>query len=193
MPRSKEYIKEEVLEAATTLFWTKGFEGTSMNDLVEQTGLNKHSMYSEFGDKEGLFLACIDYYVRESNKAVLDILTKHPLGLHNIEKFFENRIDYAGKKDCKGCLLANTVTEKEVVSDAINERINTLLSKHETLLYNCLQAAQNEGEIHADNDCRVLARYLDCFIRGLMNVGKHQAEKKNLRMLAEIALSTIKR
>ena len=79
------------------------------------------------------------------------------------------------------------------MGDAINERVKALLSKHETLLYNCLQAAQDKGEIHADNDCRVLARYLDCFIRGLMNVGKHQAEKKNLRMLADIALSTIKR
>lgn len=193
MSRSKEYIREEVLEAATKLFWTKGFEGTSMNELVEQTGLNKHSMYSEFGEKEGLFLACIDYYAYESNKAVNEILTKHPLGLQNIENFFENRIEYAGKKDCKGCLLVNTVTEKEVVSEAVNERVKALLSKHETLLYNCLKAAQNEGEIHADNDCRVLARYLDCFNRGLMNVGKHQAEKRNLRMLADVALSTIRR
>ena len=101
MPRSKEYIKEEVLEAATTLFWTKGFEGTSMNDLVEQTGLNKHSMYSEFGDKEGLFLACMDYYVYESNKVVLDILTKHPLGLHNIEKFSRTELNMPGRKSVK--------------------------------------------------------------------------------------------
>ncbi len=192
MPRSKEYIREDVLETATKLFWAKGFEGTSMNDLVEQTGLNKHSMYSEFRDKEGLFSACIDYYTKESNKAVLGILTKQPLGLHNIEKFFENRIEYAGTKDCKGCFLANTVTEKEVVGDAINEQVKVLLSKHEMILYHCLKAAQDNGEIPAEKDCKLLARYLDCFNRGLMNVGKHHVEKKSLRMMTEIALSTIK-
>lgn len=193
MPRSKEYSKEEVLEAATTVFWTKGFVGTSMNDLVEHTGLNKHSMYSEFGDKERLFLACIDYYTHESNKAIIDILTQHPLGLHNIEQFFENRIEYARKKDCKGCLLANTVTEQAVLSDAINERVTSHLSQLETLLYNCLKAAQGKGEIPADKDCKLLARYLDCFTRGLMNVGKHQSEKRNLRLLADVALATIRR
>ncbi len=192
MPRSKEYNREEVLEAATRLFWAKGFEGTSISELVEQTRLNKHSMYSEFGDKEGLFSACIEYYVTESNKAVLGILTKQPLGLHNIEKFFENRIEYAGTKDCKGCFLANTVTEKEVVGDAINEQVKVILSKHETLLYHCLKAAQDKGEIPAEKDCKLLARYLDCFNRGLMNVGKHQIEKKSLRSMTEVALSTIK-
>lgn len=192
MPRSKEYIREDVLQAATTLFWTKGFEGTSISELVDQTGLNKYSMYSEFGDKEGLFSACIDYYTKESNKAVLGILTKPPLGLQNIEKFFENRIEYAGTEDCKGCFLANTVIEMEIVGDAITEQVKILLSKHESLLYRCLKAAQDKGEIPAGKDCKLLARYLDCFNRGLMNVGKHQIEKKSLRSMTEVALSTIK-
>lgn len=192
MPRSKEYIREDVLEVATQLFWTKGFEGTSISELVEQTGLNKHSMYSEFGDKEGLFSACIDYYTNESAKAVLGILTKRPLGLHNIEQFFENRIEYAGTNDCKGCFLANTVTEKEVVGHAISEQVKVLLSKHEALFYHCLKAAQDQGDIPADKDCQLLARYLDCFNRGLMNVGKYQIEKKSLRSMTEVALSTLK-
>ena len=62
MNRPREYKKEDVLEAATGLFWAKGFEATSISELVELTGLNKHSMYREFGDKEGLFLASLDHY-----------------------------------------------------------------------------------------------------------------------------------
>ena len=54
MARHKEYVKEEVLEAATQLFWEHGYEGTSMNGLVEATGLHRRSMYEEFGDKDGL-------------------------------------------------------------------------------------------------------------------------------------------
>ncbi len=191
MTRPREFIKEEVLEAATELFWEKGFEGTSMNDLVEQTALNKHSMYREFGDKEGLFLACLNFYVHESNSVVNAILTKEPLGLQNIQTFFNNRIDYAASNDCKGCLLVNTVTEKEVVSHAINELVKANLSKLKACFYNCLKAAQERGEIRAEQDCHTLADYLDCFCRGLMNIGKHPIEKKKLRMLTEVALSTM--
>lgn len=191
MTRPREFIKEEVLEAATELFWEKGFEGTSMNELVEQTGLNKHSMYREFGGKEGLFLACLNFYVHQSNSAINTILTEEPLGLHNIHTFFNNRIEHASRKDCKGCLLMNTVTEKEVVSHTINEVVRTNLSKLKACFYNCLKAAQERGEIRAEQDCHTLAEYLDCFCRGLMNIGKHPIEKKRLRLMTEVALSTI--
>ncbi len=191
MTRPREFIKEEVLEAATELFWKKGFEATSMNDLVEQTGLNKHSMYREFGGKEGLFLACLNHYVHQSNRAINTILTEEPLGLHNIQNFFNNRIDYAASKNCKGCLLINTVTEKEVVSDIISESVKANLSKLKACFYNCLHAAQERGEIRAEQDCHILAEYLDCFCRGLMNIGKHPIEKKKLRMMTEIALSSM--
>ena len=57
MTRPKEYKLQKVLEASTQVFWEKGYRGTSMNDLVQATGLNKHSMYKEFSNKDGLFLA----------------------------------------------------------------------------------------------------------------------------------------
>jgi len=104
MSRPREYDRDEVLEKTANLFWEKGFEATSMNEVVARTGLNKHSLYNEFGDKERLFLLCIDEYVNKSIKVLRDILTKKPLGLSNIEKLFANRVDYAATKDCKGCL-----------------------------------------------------------------------------------------
>ena len=58
MGRSKEYARGEVLESATQIFWEKGYQGTSVGDLVEGTGLHRRSMYEEFGDKEDVFVAC---------------------------------------------------------------------------------------------------------------------------------------
>ncbi len=49
MGRPKEYVRDEVLDAATHVFWEKGYEGTSVSDLVEGTGLHRRSMYEEFG------------------------------------------------------------------------------------------------------------------------------------------------
>jgi len=88
MNRPRQYDREEVLAKTTNLFWERGFEATSMNDIVTRTGVQKFSIYNEFGDKEKLFLACIDHYIRNSS-SVEEILAKKPLGLSKIEIFFE--------------------------------------------------------------------------------------------------------
>ena len=192
MSRPREYDRDEVLEKTTNLFWEKGFEATSMNEVVARSGLNKHSLYNEFGDKERLFLLCIDEYVNKSIKALRDILTKKPLGLGNIEKLFDNRVDYVATKDCKGCLLFNSVTEKEILSEEVNQKVKTLLSSLNVSFYNCLKAAQDNNEISGDKDCKVLANYLTCFLSGLVNVGKNETKRKELRNIVDVALSAIK-
>ncbi len=163
-----------------------------MDDLVTHSGLNRHSMYSEFGDKERLFLSCIDYYVIEDSREVIHILKQKPIGLRNIEEFIKNRVQYAMSDNCRGCLLVNTVTEKEVVSDEINNKVYSILKSQENLIHLCLQAAQEKGEISKQNDCKTLTLYLSCFFRGLMNMGKGSRGKVSLRKLAEIAISAIK-
>ena len=101
MGRPKEYAREEVLKAATEVFWEKGYEGTSVTELVEGTGLHRRSMYEEFGDKDGLFLACLKFFANETSKPLLAILQKEPLGMNNIETFLRNRVDYASSTSFK--------------------------------------------------------------------------------------------
>ena len=193
MNRPRQYDRDEVLEKATDLFWEKGFEATSMNEMVVRSSLNKHSLYSEFGDKEKLFIECIDYYISKSNRVVIDILTKKPLGLSNIEAFFDNRVNYAASEDCKGCLIVNSVTEKEILSEEINLKVKSFISKFKAVFYNCLQAAQDKNEISEDKDCKTLADYLVCFTFGLVNIGKNETKKKELRKMVDVALSAVRR
>ncbi len=192
MSRPREYDRDEVLKKTTNLFWEKGFEATSINEVVARTGLNKHSLYNEFGDKERLFLLCIDEYVNKSIKELSDILTKKPLGLSNIEKLFDNRVDYAATKDCKGCLLFNSVTEKEILSEEVNQKVKSLLSGFNVSFYSCLKAAQDMGEISNEKNCKILASYLACFLSGLVNVGKNEEKRKELRNIVDVALSAVK-
>ncbi len=192
MNRPRQYDREEVLEKTTNLFWEKGFEATSMNEVVARTGLNKHSLYNEFGDKEKLFIDCIDYYNSNSSRFLRDILARKPLGLSNIEAFFENRVSYAASDDCKGCLIFNSVTEKETLSEEINLKIKSRVSKIKVLFYNCLKAAQERKEISGDKDCKALADYLTCFTCGLVNFGKNETRMSELRKMVGVALSSIR-
>lgn len=193
MARTKEYNKEEVLDAATKVFWKKGYGSTSMNNLVNATGLNKHSMYAEFENKEGLFKACIDYYVNISTKYLIDILTKGPLGIGNIKAFFKNRVAYTLSVEFDGCMLINTAIESEVVDDKINKIVNNELHGQKTVLHACLVAAQNNGEIPKEKDCEKLADYVMCFLEGLMVMGKTKPTKQSLDNIVETVMQSITR
>lgn len=192
MARIKEYDRDEVLDAATQTFWTKGFKGTSVSDLVSATGLGKRSMYQEFGSKEGLFLECIDNYVQRLNSEVNKIMNRKPLGLQNIEAFFRNRIDYASSHECSGCMMVNSAIEKELLEEEAFNQVQKNLSNHEEIFYKCLVAAQTSGELDSEKNCRDLAAYLFTFANGMMVRSKTSPNKESLEAQVEIALSIIK-
>lgn len=191
MTRTKEYDRQKVLEDATKLFWKQGFNATSMNELVKKTGLNKQSMYKEFGDKENFFIACLTYYIIEDSREPARILTSEPRSLKNIEDFLDNRIEYAISDDCYGCLLVNSVIEKETLSDNINHIVYSTLDSQQQLIKECFKAAMDKGEISVDNDIDALTTFIACFFRGLMTTAKGSTDKKQIRKMRSMMMSTI--
>jgi len=192
MARQKEYIREEVINAATKVFWARGFKGTSVSDLVGATGLNKHSMYQEFGSKEGLYHECLDNFTNKINWQLDAILTRKPLGLQNIKDFFRNRIEYASSGECHGCMLVNATVEKELLDDDAIERTQQYLSHRRDTILECLKAAQKTGEVNPAKDPDVLADYLLSFLTGIMVVGKTNPTRKSLEAATEVAFSSLK-
>jgi len=88
MGRPKNFSREEVLDKAIPVFWHHGFADTSLQDLERATGVNKSGLYTEFRDKEDLFVACLRHYLESQGKRGL--LTKEPLGWKNVETFLKN-------------------------------------------------------------------------------------------------------
>ena len=193
MGRPKEYARAKVLEAATQVFWEKGYEGASVSDLVEATGLHRRSMYEEFEDKDGLFLECIDHFVHETTKDVGVLLKQKPLGFQNIETFFSNRVDYVASRKFKGCLLVKSAIEKELLNEDAKKKVQFFLTLTEKAFYECLQASQERAEIHKDRDCNTLAKYLMCFLEGLMVMGQTTSSKRELWGVVETVFSTVKK
>ena len=191
MNRPKQYDREVVLEKATEIFWAKGFEATSMSELASQMNLNAFSIYNEFGDKNGLFLACIDNFIG-NYCFVEEILSKEPLGLKNIEAFFEYKMQSYNLEGDKGCLVFNSVIEEESISNEANKKVEAFIAKMRTLYRNCLIAAQKKNEISSDKNCKALADYLSLFTYGLVNLGMKKMSKKELRNAIDLALLVVK-
>ena len=193
MARKKEYNKEDVLNAATNVFWEKGFKGTSISDLVSATGLNKHSMYEEFGNKEGLFLECLNLYATKIQKSNLEILSREPVGLENIELFLQGLVNYASTIECLGCMVINSVVEKQLLTEEAFNFTEKYLERLESLISRCIQAAQTNGEVSKKYTPDILAKHILTVSAGLMVIGKTKQSKESLEMMVDMVLTTLKK
>lgn len=113
MARPKAYDPEEALARATALFWRKGYEGTSVADLVSALGINRGSLYGTFKDKHALFLAALERYdEREIGAAVRHLRNTVGPGRERIQSLFDNVIRNVEERgDRRGCLVCNSAVE----------------------------------------------------------------------------------
>ena len=119
MTRTKNFTREDVLEKAVPLFWKKGFAQTSVHDLETATGVNKSGLYSEFENKEELYLASLSYYLDERRCG--EWLTQTPLGWNNIENFL-NQAEYRSR-EMHGCLMVFAIREIPILSREAQEKV----------------------------------------------------------------------
>ncbi|MFZ6648140.1 TetR/AcrR family transcriptional regulator [Undibacterium sp. TJN25] len=107
MGRPKKFSREGVLEKVIPVFWEHGFAGTRLPDLELASGVNKSGLYSEFKDKEDLFLASLSYYLE--NRGGRALLFAEPLGWDNIDRFL--RMADGGFDGKRGCFSVNSMRE----------------------------------------------------------------------------------
>jgi AcrR family transcriptional regulator len=167
MGRPKEYDRDDVLRKAMRLFWKKGYEGTHLAELVEETGLNRFGLYKEFGGKEGLFAEALDRYMIEL-QPLSSLLAREPLGLANIRAYSEALLD---AKFIHGCLLVNTLPERHVVTRSAFKKVRDFVKNAESLFLRNLEAAQKQGELEADTDVEALAKAIFAFEIGFISYG----------------------
>jgi AcrR family transcriptional regulator len=113
MGRPKGFSREQVPEKAMPVFWKHGFADTSVQELERATGVNKSGLYTEFRDKEDLFVACLRHYLESQGKRGL--LTKKPLGWKNVETFLKN--GPLNKGEQQGCFSVNSMREFAILPD----------------------------------------------------------------------------
>jgi TetR/AcrR family transcriptional repressor of nem operon len=156
----KQFDRAEVLDRAMALFWRRGYEGTSIRDLVSATGINRGSIYATFGDKEGLFLAVLDHYSEKIAKPLMAELVD-PDPRRAIKRMFDSIIRRTSDpRFPRGCLNTNTSLECPGSGDAITRKIAEGFGRQESAIYRMLRRAQAEGLLRSTIDARALARFL---------------------------------
>ena len=188
MGRNFEFNREETLTRAMHVFWQKGYKATSMKDLVEEMGIQPGSIYNSFGDKHSLFLEAIEHYGEVVTTNTLKTLSREGSPTENIKRFFNEMISLPMDKQCKGCLIVNTVVELAPHDDESARVVNTILKKIEKSFYNCLAKAVEMGEISEKKDIKALSRYLASSTHGILVTGKSKASKEDLEDIVKVVL-----
>ncbi|MGI9504473.1 MAG: TetR/AcrR family transcriptional regulator [Geminicoccaceae bacterium] len=146
MGRPREFDEESAIAQIMDVFWRNGFEGTSMSDLVDATGLKKGSLYAAFGNKRSMYLKALLHYDRIEIDASVRILKGPEFAKKRIAKFLQLSIDaVAQRKDRRGCFMC-TASVDQAALDLETERIvNASLKRMERALSDALAEIDDIG------------------------------------------------
>ena len=192
MPRPKEFNPDDALEKAMQVFWHKGYEATSMEDLLTAMDLNRGSLYDTFGDKRQLFLKVLDRYCHGFVAEKFSLLDQPGPALPTLRRFIHGMIEGAlADPQRRGCLIANTVMELSPHEKDIAGKVCKALKMGEDAFFKVLTRAKAQGELRADQDPRVLARFLVTMMQGTIVMIKSGASADVVKQTTETALSIL--
>jgi len=188
--RPRAYDPEVVLEKALNLFWEKGFAATSLDDLVEATGVNRPSLYAGFGDKEALYLKAMQLY-RSRLSAQLDaVLTCNGQGdsvLSIVRRYFDILVDtYSGERQHPlGCAFVCTALNEAPQHESILEMLQNTIEEFDQRFERFFALSQTYGCLRPEQDPKVLAQMVAGISANLGIRARAGASAAELRALVD--------
>lgn len=193
MARTKEFEPERALESAMDLFWRRGYEATSVQDLLSEMGIGRGSMYATFGDKRALFLAALDRFEETRVSRANEILEGSSSAEEGIRQLFESTIEgLVSYEPRRGCLLANTAVELAPHDEEVAERISRYVGRTEDAFEKALVRGRAAGEIPADKDPKALARFLVNTLHGVRVLARAGVDRTVLDDSVRTALEVLR-
>ncbi len=191
MVRVKAFDPDQALEAAMRMFWQRGFEATSMRDLLNGMSIGRGSFYDTFGDKRTLFLASLDRFEKVRTSWINETLQDS--GLEGIEEVFRRTIEGLVEfEPRRGCLLANTAVELAPHDPEVAAKISSYIRRTEAAFERALIRARAAGEIPPDSDTKALSRFLVNNLHGMRVLARAGAERVSLEDIAHVALGALR-
>ncbi|WP_406278926.1 TetR/AcrR family transcriptional regulator [Embleya sp. NBC_00896] len=193
MARTKEFDPDAALQSALELFWERGYEATSMADLVARLGVARASIYATFGSKHDLYLAALDRYRDWRNPGLVEELSQPGPVLPAIRAIVERfaRQSHEEPTRLHGCFMTNTAVELAAHDAGAARIVEQGWNEMETAFTAALIRARAQGELGPDRDPRALAQFLLVLMQGMRVVGKAGPDPQRLRAAAQQALTLL--
>lgn len=192
MARNKAFEPEERLEKAKGLFWQKGYNATSMQDLVETMGLNRGSIYDTYGDKHSLFLQCLRSYTEQIFEDYQQTAAEAKSPMKAIEKIVK-RAAQRTIEEGKTCMGVKSTFELASVDDEVHAILRDNTTNIVAVLKDLVKKAQKLGEINAKRDPALLANFLVSNFTGFWQFYLVYGDGELVKEQAEYLIKSIKK
>lgn len=192
MARPREFEPKEALSKAMLLFWQKGYLNTSLDDLVQATGVSRYGFYHTFGDKHDLFVKVMELYASTVINMLLGPMETPEASVPEIRRYFDYLLlNSKSSQEKVGCLIGNTAMEMVQTDEAIANRIDRHFARMRGAFLNALQNAAQRGEISSDMDVEAYADYLVGIAVGYLVCIRAKMSQKALQHFIKVALVAI--
>lgn len=192
MPKVETFDRDLVVAQVTNVFHDKGFNATSMQDIVDATGLNRSSIYNSFGSKYNLFLECLKTYKDKFGTILSEELGVATNPLESIKMIFEFYLKEINKDEQdKGCLLVNCTSEMANQDDAISRFL--CKNQNDTLqfLEDLVAQGQQSKLINKKKTAKEYALYLYSNMQGFRMTGILISNKTELESIKNTIIQTL--
>ncbi len=191
MARPREFDQDTVLNSAMERFWMHGYDGTSVRDIINETGLTGASLYNAFGDKRSLYGKALDRYVEQG---IADRIRRcEKLAPREAVAGFLGEIlaRSLGDPEHKGCMLVNTALDVAPHDPGFREIVSAVLVQIETFFRRAIEAGQSDGTITTSQSADDLARHLLGAVMGLRVLARVRPERALLEGIVRSALALL--
>lgn len=185
MAGKKQFDVQVALDAAMIQFWRAGYANTSVDDLSRVTGLNRSSLYSSFGDKDALFLRCLDRYVTRYGERYDAALSSTDKVATALRAFFEVTLQRIADPEVPdGCLIVQSILSTPVLSPGVAERTQEAAALQPSRVLAALRARGLP-----DPDAELLAAYVTAVNQSLAVMSRTGAGPGQLRAVVDVAMT----
>jgi TetR/AcrR family transcriptional regulator, transcriptional repressor for nem operon len=192
MARHKEFDRDQALHKAMEVFWSRGYEAASIQDLVGHMGINRQSLYDTFGDKHALYLQTLDLYREVETRKVFDLLERPGSVRKALRRLFAGVVEGSlcdGQR--RGCFMGNAMSELAGRCKETAVRTCSNMAAVEGAFYRALLRGKKDGELKGVRDPRAVARFLYSSLQGLVLMAKATQDRQMLEDVVKITLSVL--
>src|SRR4051794_3491765 len=189
--RPRAYDPQVALARAADVFWKAGYAGTSLDDLVEATGINRPSLYAAFGDKRDLYLKTLEYYRDQSRALARAALADDPPLRVLLKRFYDKALELYLSGGPRGCYSIGTAATVAAVDDGVRAFLADSMRTTDSFLTHQIEKAKERGEISRDADPAALAYLATATLHTLAIRSRAGLSRKELQGLATAAIDVI--
>ena len=192
--RPREFEMDDVLDAMMGIFWEKGFEGTSLADILDATGLQKGSLYKAFASKREMFQKALARYISVTHADTRRVIEAADRPLEGIEAMLKRVASEACSKrnDYRGCLAVKSMMDRTSHDEGVVEILKASVASAEKGLAELIEAGQAVGEIRNDLSAKTLAEALYCMTSGMLATSRITTTKARNDRLVAFAVEMLK-